>query len=32
MVDKNKHNIQSGSNINRSDERINSTGDVFTPM
>ena len=32
MVDKNKHNIQSGSNINRSDERINSTGEVFTPM
>ena len=32
MVDKNKHNIQSGSNINRSDKRINSTGEVFTPM
>ena len=32
MVDKNKHNIQSGSNINRSDERINSTGEEFTPM
>ena len=32
MVDKNKHNIQSGSNINRYDERINSTGEVFTPM
>ena len=32
MVDKNRHNIQSGSNINRSDERINSTGEVFTPM
>ena len=30
MVKKNKHNIQSGSNINRSDERINSTGEVFT--
>ncbi len=32
MADKNKHNIQSGSNINRSNERINSTGEVFTPM
>ena len=32
MVDKNNHNIQSGSNINRSNERINSTGEVFTPM
>ena len=32
MVDKNKHNIESGSNIDRSDERINSTGEVFTPM
>ena len=32
MVDKNNHNIQSGSNINRSNERINSTGEVFTLM
>ena len=32
MVDKNKHNIQSGSNINRSNKRIDSTGEVFTPM
>ena len=32
MVDKNKHNIQSGSNINRSDELITSTGEGFTPM
>ena len=32
MSNKNQHNLQSGSNINRSDERINSTGEVFTPM
>ena len=29
---KNKHNIKSGSNIERSDERIDETGEVFTPL
>ena len=29
---KNKHNDTTGSNIDRSDERINETGEVFTPM
>ena len=29
---KNKHNKLVGSEINRSDERINQTGEVFTPM
>ena len=29
---KNKHNIDSGSNIERSDERIAETQEVFTPM
>ena len=28
---KNKHNIQTGSNIDRSDERIKETQEVFTP-
>ena len=28
---KNKHNIQTGSNIERSDERIKETQEVFTP-
>ena len=29
---KNKHNDTTGSTIDRSDERINQTGEVFTPM
>ena len=29
---KNKHNISIGSEIERSDERIDLTGEVFTPM
>lgn len=29
---KNRHNELLGSNIERSDERIDSTGEVFTPM
>ena len=29
---KNKHNKLIGSSVERSDERINSTGDVFTPL
>ena len=29
---KNKHNISVGSEIERSDERIDLTGEVFTPM
>lgn len=32
MTTKNQHNLKSGSNITRSDERIDSTGEVFTPM
>ena len=32
MTNKNHHNLQSGSNINRSNKRIDSTGEVFTPM
>ena len=28
---KNKHNIETGSNIERSDERIKETQEVFTP-
>jgi len=32
MSNKNQHNLQSGSNIDRSNERIDSTGEVFTPM
>ena len=32
MTNKNQHNLQSGSNINRSNKRIDSTGEVFTPM
>ena len=32
MVNKNQHNLHSGSNIDRSNERIDSTGEVFTPM
>ena len=28
---KNKHNIETGSNIDRSDERIKETQEVFTP-
>ena len=32
MSNKNQHNLQSGSNITRSNERIDSTGEVFTPM
>jgi len=29
---KNKHNAATGSDVNRSDERIKQTGEVFTPM
>lgn len=29
---KNKHNLESGSSIERSDERIKETQEVFTPM
>ena len=29
---KNSHNLNVGSNIDRSNERIDSTGEVFTPM
>jgi len=29
---KNKHNEEVGSDIERSDERINETGEVFTPL
>ena len=29
---KNKHNISVGSEIERSNERIDLTGEVFTPM
>lgn len=29
---KNSHNIRAGSDIERSDDRINQTGEVFTPM
>ena len=29
---KNSHNLKVGSNIDRSNERIDSTGEVFTPM
>ena len=29
---KNKHNIETGSEIERSDERIKETQEVFTPM
>ena len=29
---KNKHNQNVGSNIERSDDRIDSTGEVFTPL
>ena len=32
MTNKNQHNLQSGSNINRSNKRIDSTGEVFSPM
>ena len=32
MAQKNKHNETVGSAIERSDERINQTGEVFTPM
>jgi hypothetical protein len=32
VVKKNKHNISVGSEIERSDERIDLTGEVFTPM
>ena len=31
-MSKNKHNDTTGSNIDRSDERINETGEVFTPI
>lgn len=31
-MSRNKHNQNVGSKIERSDERINSTGEVFTPM
>lgn len=31
-MSKNNHNLSSGSTIERSDERIDSTGEVFTPM
>jgi len=30
-MSKNKHNVNLGSEIQRSDERINETGEVFTP-
>ena len=29
---KNSHNLNVGSNIDRSNKRIDSTGEVFTPM
>ena len=29
---KNKHNEELGSNIERSDDRIDKTGEVFTPL
>jgi site-specific DNA-adenine methylase len=32
MPSKNKHNSNTGSEIERSDERIDVTGEVFTPM
>ena len=32
MAKKNRHNETVGSTIERSDERINQTGEVFTPM
>ena len=32
MMNKNSHNKKIGSNIDRSDERIDQTGEVFTPM
>ena len=32
MSKKNKHNESVGSEVERSDERINETGEVFTPM
>ena len=32
MANKNQHNLESGSNITRSNKRIDSTGEVFTPM
>jgi len=32
MPKKNQHNLTLGSEIERSDERIDSTGEVFTPM
>jgi hypothetical protein len=31
-MSKNKHNANLGSEIQRSDERINETGEVFTPL
>jgi len=31
-VEKNRHNKETGSNIERSDERIKETQEVFTPM
>ena len=31
-MSKNKHNDTTGSNIKRSDDRIDETGEVFTPM
>ena len=31
-MSKNNHNLTSGSTIERSDERIDFTGEVFTPM
>ena len=31
-MSKNKHNQSVGSDIERSDERINSSGEIFTPM
>lgn len=31
-MNRNKHNQNVGSNIERSDDRINSTSEVFTPM
>ena len=31
-MSKNNHNLSSGSTIERSDERIDFTGEVFTPM
>ena len=32
MSNKNLHNIKVGSDIERTDNRINQTGEVFTPM